>query len=624
MVGIPVTALPPSLVELYHSYAYEATDHKVAFAYDTYDEWLSGVNRVCIHADIIIKALSGVDPRLAAQEREFFEKMRVNWRGRGLGTMVVLDGTELSCHNRQQASELAPWFRQQSGELQSYLQQHISSIASVLAGGQVRTTRGKGSPFWIPGTDTIGAIALRALARNAYDSIDALEEACLHLAPDRPTFIQTSYIRIQSARNRTAAFRMRADGALELMGDRVGPKVRRIAAQPFLLNHWIAPYGDILRSFMAERHGGLNAGQINPVISAARRFKWLVASDLKSYDTTVSYETLRDFQSIVVNPMIDWVWRHFPNECRDLKLASPGLIDAIDIKMQNMPVLTAPSGPGMAAYLWPASGQTRSGENLTSFKGTMIRAAHALDKLLACGGDPRRDIVFNYGDDTLLMTNDSSLVDRWFAASDHLGLVEVAAADSTFLMRRIPHGYSYLGRMVTACVNREPKQEPVDVIAAASSFGTRYALLNGSPLQQHYFPLLHSYGGPARMKQAVQLAQDQVMTSEPSDVIARAVLLNQVASHQAEIRGGQPNSNVEDSLHQLQQLRQQVDMTETSLQLIAEATSTIQSGRRYTRQFLKWHELDSASSSFGVTNAIEYLRGVLRSQRKGLNFLKTA
>jgi len=621
MGGVARHALPPALIELYQSYAFEATDNKVAFAYDTYDEWLDGVRRVCQQADIILNELRNSDPQLAAQEREFFEKMRVNWRGRGLGTMVVLDGSELSYHNRVQATRLAPLFRQQSSELLTFLQQNVNNIPAMLVSSQVRTTRGKGSPFWIPGTDPIGAVALRALARNAYDSLDALEEACIRIAPDRPTFVQTSNIRIQGGRNRVAAYRMRADGSLELMGDRLGPKIRRIAAQPFLLNHWIAPYGDVLRQFMAARHGGVNAGQIEPVLAAAQRYKWLVATDLKSYDTTVSYETLRDFQTLVVNPMVEWVWRHFPNECHSAHLATPALIDAIDYKMQNMAILTAPDQPSLAANIWPASGQTRSGENLTSFKGTMIRAAHALDKLMACGGDPRRDLVFNYGDDTLLMTNNKALVRKWFRASEHLGLVEVAAPDATFLMRRVPFGYSYLGRMVTACVNREPKQEPVDVIAAASSIATRYALMNGSPLQHHFFTLLHAYGGPARMKQAVKLAEMQVVTDSPTDVVARAVLLNQVASHQAEIRGGQPNSNVEDSLHQLQQLRQQVEINDASQELIANAVSTIQNGRRYTRQFLQWRELDEAAESFGTPNAVEFLRGILRSQRKGLNYL---
>lgn len=627
MKNISPKLLPRSLIELYHVYRNEGADGQPAFAYDSYGEWRRGVDAVCTMFDNLA-ITRGMDGRLLAQEREFFEKLRVNWRGRGIGTLCIADADELSCHNDEQAAALTPYFKRMAATYVAAIRKQGLHIPRKLLEGSIRSTRGKGAPFWIPGTDPLGSIALRAFCRRYYNNLTALERACRSIAPERELFTQTSYIRIQSSRGLQRAWRVGAGRVLEPFGERVGPKVRRIAAQPFLLNHWIAPYGDILRTIMSEAPRGIHAGQVSPLIEVARKgaYKYIFATDLKSYDTTVAYETLRAFQEILVNPCVYEMYNILGARlAQQFCIATPTLIDEIDQRMQTMSILTPSVDPDVGASLWPAEGQTRSGENLTSFKGTCIREAHGQIKLLECGGDPNEDVIFNYGDDTIVLTNNKKLVERWFETPTFLGLKEVASPDSSFLMRRIPQGYAYLGRMVIACINREAKQEPRDQLACASAMAGRYALLNGHPWQDRFFPMLHAYGGPERFQRAVAVAELIVGNTSGHSAAARAIALAQVSSKADSVRKGQPNTVADDRQSLLRQL---MDNPYLSEEMRAGLNATMQSmandsaARKGPVQYYKWFELEEEAKRFSERNAIAYLKVKMTEQRRAANYTK--
>lgn len=505
--------LPRSLEALYRAYAFEPADTGAAFAYDDLAEWAHGSKIVMGTVWSQLRGIENHDTRLAAQEREFIEKMAVNWRLRGYGTVVPHSVAELSCRNAEQAEALRPEFRRRRVYYERQLN-HLGARAvdDIVRLAPVRLDKGKGSPLWIPGTDPGGGVALHRYCRGFRDVRD-LRQRLQRIAGPRPPLIQTSYIRIQSARGEQMGWRLGSPD-LHLIAQMVigRPKVRRIAAQPFAVNHWWVPYAEVLRTIMSQTPQGQHAGQIGPVITASRRWRYAAAFDLKSYDTTVAYETHVALREELWLPICHRIYHMVAPETR-ATLISPEQIAELDELIITMPILTPPLDDTYAAGVWPAIGQTRSGENPTSFKGTEIRRAQGHAKAKHLGFSDSDLFIYNYGDDTLLMYDNPSVADRWSETPSFLGMNEEAAPDSTFLMRRIPSGYSYLGRMLMASINREMSHEPSTALMAAAAFLTRHHLLAGHPLQNVYLAALKSYGGPPRMQRAVEMAS--VMATRP-------------------------------------------------------------------------------------------------------------
>jgi hypothetical protein len=429
-----------------------------------------------------------LDPRLRAQELEFIDKMQVCWRLPGYGMLHEPDVTKYSHHDQAQAEILKPHFRQLA---RTYIN-HLSKLGprkvrALIDEGPVKLDRGKGAPYWSPRTDRAVTLAYGRLAKEAV-SHDDLEEMVMSAGQARLPFVQTSYVRIDRSRKPVPRY-VPYEGALISQGEQIAAKVRRIGAMPFAVNHLWAGVGNLLRTLMSSIDQR-NTGTLDPAISAGSRpGVHVVAIDLAGFDTTVSYETLTAFRIYFLAPVLDYLVAIGAQSAREAAL----LLDC-DAAFQRYQILVPPWNTSEVARLVDAMGQVRSGENLTSLKGTLINRCRLDAKLASLDPSATTETqMFNYGDDSLLVTNSGALVNEWAATPNFGGFVETVAPDATFLMRRIPWNHGYIGRMIGACVNRESHQEPAGVLSAAAAFATRRDLLRGHPAADQFLPLINRW-----------------------------------------------------------------------------------------------------------------------------------
>lgn len=590
--------LPRSLEQLYQSYAFQNADTGYAFAYDTIDEWKVGTDRTLELLTSRFKTVA--DDDLVMQEREFLEKMCVNWRLRGYGTVYPHSAAELSCMNAEQAAQLGPEFRRRRIYYEAMLRQLGTDVVTKIATqAPIVLDSGKGSPLWVPGTDPAGGIALHKMASRASDG-PSLKLIATQLAGRKPSLVQTSYIRIQAARGEQLGWTLGApDMVLKPMMVTGRPKVRRIAAQPFIINHLWAPYAEVLRHIMAMTPDGLHAGKIEPLLERASTWQTLAAFDLKSYDTTVSYETHVALRTHLWLPIVQRIYQMVPTEVRRA-LISPEMLSEIDEVIITMPILAPPADQNSAATIWSATGQIRSGENPTSWKGTEIRRAQGRCKARHLGYEERDLLIYNYGDDTLIMSNDPRIKERWMSVPSFVGLNEEAAPDSSFLMRRIPAGYSYLGRMVAASINREMSHEPSSSLSAAAAFCTRFFLLQGHPLQDAFFPALKAYGGPDRMRTAVSVAEAAAESG-----LDACLQLNLLASYTKQIVNHKDYGDITSALRQLIDRDESFGGLRTNIEQVIHL---IEERKRHASHTLSWQGLVEASDLMSDSSALAALK----------------
>jgi len=603
--------LPKALESLYTAYSFKSADSAPAFAYDTIREWERMTERLQDGLYHAIGKIRTLDRRLAAQEEEFCDKLAVCWRLRGLGTLFVPDTDALSAYNTVQADalhqELAKRGRYYAAAI---LAMPAEQLAQLYYGASLRLDKGKGAPFWFPSTEKEVTFAIQRLYQDGGD-LDEYVSDCANAGQAKlPTYLQSSYIRIQSNRNPLDRVVLQ-DGHLAVAGERFGPKIRRIAAQPFVLNHLWAPAGNVLRTIMAGSPDNRTTGTIEPAIAAARSHKYTAAIDLKAYDTTVSYELLMTLHDVLLRPSLDALVQRGVMQSRDRDI----LLDA-DRRTQEMAILLPPRQMAESAYIVAARGQTRSGENLTSWKGTEINRARCNLKLRDVERSTGKAVhAINYGDDTVIFANDALAIDAWLREPEAYGFKEEAAADTTFLMRRLPGGYSYLGRMLMGSINREPAHEPETVLDAAAAFTLRQGLLTGHPMAAEYIPLLVMMGGPERMTEAVALAQ---RSPDP-------VSLTLVASMVKE--GKRVGKLTDDRLDALRALASQPAVSPGVKALAAQAILALHSKLDLTHRAIPWKQFRDESRRMTAMQARAMIKSksyVIGMQRAGYREVRQA
>jgi hypothetical protein len=492
--------LPKRLVDLYNEYSFTAFEDSFAFAYDDLGSW----SRATTHLqDVVQSTLSLLsDDRLRAQENEAQRKSSVNWRDLGYGTLFVEDASELTTRNRSQAAALTKYFKDRAAAYIAALRTMTpAAVRELFDSGVVILGKGKGAPYWNPSSDKTAALSLAKLA-SVSASLKELTERVMSAGAALLPLLQTSYIRVQSSAKPIPQYAV-IDGRLVNVGERYGPKRRRIGAQPFITNHLWAGAGNVLRTLMAtmdDRTTGTtlpaSAFAINNPDMTAYAF------DFSSYDTTVAVETTHALHEYTLQPILHELAVLGVISRRELRL----LLE-IDVQAQSMPVLLPPRTMSEAGWIAPAQGQIRSGVNLTSWIGTEINRCFKDYKTKELGIQAGDIHHFNYGDDTLIFFRRDVDARAWADNATLLGFVETLAPDATFLMRRIPDGYNYFTRMLYSCINREPAQEPLTVLSAAAAFRTRYDLLKGHPLQPYFWRTLAEWDGPERFREALRMAQ---------------------------------------------------------------------------------------------------------------------
>jgi hypothetical protein len=332
---------------------------------------------------------------------------------------------------------------------------------------------------------------------------------------------------------------------------------------------------------------GETTGRIEDAVQIAAEWPLRVAVDMASYDTTVAYETHVAIRDELWLPIAHYMYG-MAGMARRI-LPHPELLAEVDELIITNDILAASRDPRFGAELWSAKGQIRSGENPTSWKGSEIKRGQGQLKLTRiAGAEPGINArVLNYGDDTLLVTSDEDIIKRWFSNTSYLGMNETVAADATFLMKRLPEGHAYLGRMVQQCINREITHEPANMALAAAAFAARRLLLHGHPAQASFFNHLRAYGGPERFTAAVTLAD---ATAEKG-LEAVLQLCTAAGSTAAEI--GDEEADISATVAALHAMPGINDADRASITAVAARLGLASRGARH---YLSWQSLHEAST----------------------------
>lgn len=487
---VPKDQLPTHLVKMYQSYAFEEYDKRGAFAYDSISEWRETTT---IMMDMAWDATSTLPTGLKEQEREFINSMGVCWRLRGMGSLVA--DRPLIVDNAEQADILRPFLRMAGVQYAAAIENTATNLLREWFNtSTVKVAKGKGAPYWIPGSDPFGAIALGKIAHDS-QSVEELNRRTLAAGEATMPMLQTGYMRIQAATSLQPRIIL-IGGVLHEDGTRRGPKRRKIAAQPFVYNVLWAGVGGVMKELL-KRITNRNTGKVETTQENVRNYKFSIAIDLKKFDETVSIQTLDTYRDLVLKPALDALTRKglITNWQRSM------LIE-LDYETQRLPILLPPWATGWGASVVATEGGISSGERLTAQKGSDINRCR-IDAKFDMLGIPGTST--NQGDDTVINSDDRR-IDKWMDHPTWAGFTEERAADVSFLMKHMPDGYSYLGRMLMSSINKEASRESPNVIAAASAIAVRRELLTGHPLADEYFKILMR-AGQTRTRIATEIAK---------------------------------------------------------------------------------------------------------------------
>jgi len=487
---VPARRLPRGLVDMYQEFSFGGTLRDGGWSYDTMSEWARNYNTIASAAYPLIEDLT--DKRLAAAELEYLEKGRVSWRDVGLGALVQF--SEPRAVDPDQARLLRPRFQRLGREYANWIRRtDRSTLRHAFLSDNVVLAKGKGAPYWFSSLETDAAIALGKLALTGR-TIHELDDLVLNAGSAMMGMVITTYMRVQGGRKPRPVYVRNGKGLTQL-GERLGPKVRRVQAMPYAYNYLAVGVAGVLKAGLRAR-GNQNTGDIIPALDLARSFKHGIALDFAAYDEHVAGETLLEWGEFVYEPQLT-------------ALVEAGLITAtrkrllMDIHEYTvvMPQLGPPAFTNCGAREVDTYGMIKSGMRLTSHIGTEIGREYNELKMMHLGISGK---VVNWGDDTVVFTNDNTAHDKYAAKEKWFGLDQTVAEDTSFLMRRIPGGYTYFSRMLMGSLNKEVRFEPRNLFHAAGAMRIRHDLLTGHPLQDRFLPILASCGG--RMEQAARLA----------------------------------------------------------------------------------------------------------------------
>jgi len=489
--GIPVMPgrLPLHVERLYAFYSFEPLDMHGAYCYDTVDEWRQLTDHITDRAEPAIRALT--DTPLSLFEWDILSKMQVCWRDKGLGSLAQPEA--LLVRDEDQAGALRPYLARLGAEYAAAVQDMGSNELERIYwdNSRIPINRGKGAPYWLPGTDRVAATAFARLADSARD-YEHLQEIVRDAGGAVLGFAATAYMRIQGSKKTHDEYGLAGD-ELHVIGTRRGPKLRKITALPFVLNYLAAGVGAVMRELL-KRRTDMNTGTIHPAAKAVRNYKYTIAVDLANYDDSVSIETLDAYREYVYKAVLDALVRLSVLSSRRRAM----LLD-IDFALQRLPLLAPPMRTGEAARLVPTLGGIKSGERLTSQKGTDINRERIAEKLRHLGIKAKH---FNQGDDTVIASDDARLL-KYTDEPTRLGFTETRSEDVSFL-KRLPDGYAYLSRMLNGTINRESRFESDNIHSCASGIKIRDGLLAGHPLRRDYLRIL--LDAPGRVRDAARLA----------------------------------------------------------------------------------------------------------------------
>jgi len=516
MRSIAGSRLPTGLRNMYFEMAFGGTIPDGAWAYDTVEEWASVCASINAGAAEAIAPLQRLDPKLFEAELEHMEKSQVCWRDIGLGALT--QWADIKVSSQAQADALIPRFTALGRRYSAWLRaQAVETLRELFSDDKVILSSGKGAPYWFPGVNADAAVALARIAESA-GTVTELDRLIVGAGGAMMPMCFTSYIRVAGSRKARARYLL-VNSALVTSGEVIAPKNRRVQAAPY---HWNYPIVGVAALMKAAMRGvsNMNSGTVDEAVAASRRHKYTIALDYARWDESVSWQTVYNWRTLVYRPFLDTA-------------VSLGLISSsrrfmlleIDELMQEADQLGPPRNTDEAAVLGGLIGTIRSGERLTSQKGTDIARELNLLKLERLG---IRGELFNQGDDTILCTDDEDAIDKLNAHTSFLDTEQTIAPDAAYLMKRVPGNYAYLCRMLYGNLNKEPRFEPRSLFHAAGAMWVRRQLLRGHPAEDTYYSTLKRATG--RLSYTAVLAE----SSDGYELLAAAAAASRVGGGELE------------------------------------------------------------------------------------------
>lgn len=485
--------LEPTLEKTYARYAFEPIEAVGGFAYDSISEWASTCQNLINAGEEAILTIE--DPELRESERDHLRKMVVCWRDKGYGSLVTEEGVKV--RNREQAEFLRAALTRRGKAVAAALRAMTNEeITSLWGSAPVPIASGKGAPYWFSSQHKEAAVWLAKIAEGSGSYKECVDRVwSVGSARIRPVI--TCYLRVQGAAKPQPAYYFNGT-YLEPAPRRFGPKIRKVQALPFVFNWFFVRVAWVMKAAMMTSFPG-NTGRIADALALATKYKYAYAYDLANYDDTVAWETDRLYAEVVLTPALAVL-----RERGLLNAKTIRLILEIDEAESRMPILTPPHSRHDAAEIVETLGGIRSGQRLTSDKGTHINAARAEALCAMIGWDA---VVINWGDDTVILTNDPSKAAAYAELAGGPGFNETKADRASFLMRDIRGGYGYLGRMLASSINKEARFEPRSLEVAALGLRARADLLKTHPLGESTFWSCIQAAGSKRLTAAAMLAQ---------------------------------------------------------------------------------------------------------------------
>lgn len=490
--SIGISALPRDAASGLRRLNFEAMETGAAFAYDGTRSWREVTNHAL---DIAWRPLTTLPEPLRTAELTHLQKMGVCWRDRGVGRFVFEEPFVTS--NPEQAAWLEPWLKAMGDEYVAYLSSlggnQLRALALGPDGPTLVTNKGKGTPCFMKGTDRFAADEYAAASGFARGY--TLQRSLAVARQLHPLgAIATMQQRIQAARKMVEA-RSVVGGYIVPSGERVGPKAREVKAVSFWVNWYL-----VVLAWLTKicNRGTSPVAQGDTVyakqIASARKYSF--GADLSTFDDTIAYETLALWRRHVAQKILS----RFATLTGLLSEDEVALILEISEYVATIDVLCPPRWLGESGCIIPSLGRVKSGEYTTSVVDTDIRKAMLQAKLSALSASDALWTV--WGDDCLVASDDPSLAERF--GGTWYGFKETSDPEPSFLMKHMPEGYGYVGRMLLRTINREAMEEPDNIGMAACSIAIRRGLLRGHPQEHLYINSILS--APGRLGVAARLA----------------------------------------------------------------------------------------------------------------------
>lgn len=481
-------------METFHAASWQEVTPKGAYAYDSLGQWKTITEKLFDIVEPQLGSLKNIDNSLYNAEMVHLAKAGACWRWPGLGRMCRTE--DYSVYKPKQGDALRPYLTKIGKDYLKGLEAQSDEELSAMADeARVVLNKGKGWPMWSPGSDTASAMYLAKVTNDSEDLTDMIDRLNT-VVPVWMIPVITGYQRVQASKS-DEPWNTDVGGIITRSGVFRGPKLRDVKAVSFVVNFqftqlaWIMKY--TLRK-ISVRHNG----SIDQAVIFRQKYKYCIAADLKKYDNTVSYETMSLYHEVVLAPVIWYLVKR-----RIISARHARLMLSLDNAMLTMSILAPPRMREEAAALISSAGGIKSGERLTSQKGTDINNARIQAKA------DRLGLVIewcNFSDDTMIFSNDSRLAELWSENGEMFEFVEELDVDTSYLMRRVPQGYNYYARLLSSSINKEWSAEPRSVLAAAAAMAIRRELLRGHPLVSKFIPTLRSLGG--RLERAAAIAND--------------------------------------------------------------------------------------------------------------------